>query len=128
MAYVRTLSGLGVDPATVAAVTSVAVPMVKKMMGAFSFPQIHAFIQKAAEQSGPAVAEKIYQDIPLLARSRPIVEPARVPAPAVPVSPVVAVSPDTVPIVAAGLLPDLGGATVPLLIAAGLAIMFIMKK
>jgi hypothetical protein len=54
------------------------------------------------------------------------VGPIRRPAVAVTAAP--AIAPEAMPIVAAGFVPDLGGATMPLLIAAGLAVMFILKS
>ena len=128
MAYVHTLSGLGVDPATAALVARTApaiVSTVKSMMGPFGFPKIHEFLDRVARERGPEVVEAVYRAVPALRKSReapivtaaPTVSPERMPI----------VGPERMPIVAAGFAPDLGGAIMPLLIAAGLGLMFILK-
>lgn len=112
------ISGLGVDPATTAALVQAA-RMLGPMTGSFQFPAIREFLEKARLRYGSEVVDEVYRTMPVLQKTDPVV----VDYPGVSVAPTPE-TPDVMTAFAAGPI----GATVPLLIAAGLALMFILKR
>lgn len=122
MSLVSHLSGLGVDPVTAAAIAE-GVRIAKTMTGPFQFPAIQEMLEKVRLRYGPDVVDEIYRRMPVLQKTRPVV--VGYPGVALPVTvPDAVMLPEPAFLTAA----DLGGATVPLLIAAGLALVFILKR